>query len=515
MRAPAWWWTLPLSVLLAVGCQDGGDDDSAADDDTVADDDTAAIDPHASIALRGDGWLRGDLHLHTTYSDGFDDVATVVALAAYYENETFLAHHPEFADDGLDFIAITDHDDTRSQDDEGFASDRLILIGGEELSVSGHANRWGIDEHAIVDVDGDGRTLEDVQAVVERTHEEGGLFSLNHPMVTGIPFLWDVRTHDAVEVWNMGWALGSGETSEEDLLAWEASHGPASPFAERAVQHRGITSSGQSLVMVEAMLSRGVHPAFVGGSDRHLLVLPATPTTYVRADGADVEAVLEGIRARHTFVARNPGAAQILLELSVDGTRFSAGDEIPIPAGGTTAGVTARVGRAGGGELRLVRGHAVASDDEVLTAPLGEIVYQQAVVGHDATFEVEVEVLPGDWLYPLVLEPLVPDGATPEQATLVEEVAAAAMVASEDPLGVAEALAPVIGDISVLGDPGSCDPADWVPEELQCVTIIDDGMASFHIPDLLDRAMHVYVQDGDITEWSVGALASAARFVPE
>ena len=517
MRARTWCWTILVSTLLTGGCQDGSDDDSSADDDTSmpSDDDTAEVDPFASIALREDGWLRGDLHMHTTYSDGFDDVATVVALAEYYENETFLAHHPEFEGDWLDFISITDHESPESQEDPGFVSDQLLLIGGEELSVSGHANRWGITEHAIVDVDGDGRTLEDVQAVVASTHDAGGVFSMNHPMIAGIPFLWDVRTHDAMEVWNMGWALASGETTEEDVTSWEASHAPASVFAERAVQHRGITSSGQSLVMYEAFLSRGVHTAVVGGSDRHALVLLGTPATYVRADGSDVGAVLDGIRARHTFVARNPGAAQVLVELTVDGASYEAGDDIPVPAGGTTATVSVRVGRADGGELRWVFGHALPTDAEVATAPLGEIDRQDAIIGHDATFEAQLDVHPGDWFYPIVLEPLVPPSATPEQAELVEELAAAAMLAGDDPMEVAETLAPVIGDIEILGDPDSCDPEDWQPDELQCVTIIEEGMASFYIPDLLDRAMNVYVQDDSITEWTVGALASAVRFTAE
>ena len=515
MCARAWCWTFLVSALVVASCQDGGD--AGTDDDTATpgDDDTADVDPFARIALREDGWLRGDLHMHTTYSDGFDDVATVVALAEYYENETFLAYHPEFEGDGLDFIAITDHETPGSQDDPGFVSDLLTLIGGEELSVSGHSNRWGIAEHAIVDVDGDGRTLEDVQAVVDRTHDASGVFSMNHPMIAGIPFLWDVRTHDAMEVWNMGWALASGETTEEDVASWEANHAPASVFAERAAEHRGITSSGQSLVMYEAFLSRGVHTAMVGGSDRHALVLLGTPATYVRAEGSDTDAVLDGIRARHTFVARNPGAAQVLVELTVDGASYEAGDEIPVPAGGTTASVSVRVGRADGGQLRWVLGHALETDEEVATATLGAIVQQDAIIGHDVTFEAQLDVQPGDWFYPMVLEPLVPPSATPEQAALVEELAAAAMVAGDDPMEVAEALIPVIGDVEILYNPDDCDPEDWQPDELQCATIIEEGMASFYIPDLLDRAMNVYVRDGAITEWTVGALASAVRFTAE
>ncbi len=62
----------------------------------------------------------------------------------------------------------------------------------------------------------------------------------------------------------------------------------------------------QTLIWYEALLSRGLHPALVGGSDRHTLFLMGFPTSYIQVETEDVEGVLAGIQARHTFVARTP-----------------------------------------------------------------------------------------------------------------------------------------------------------------------------------------------------------------
>ncbi len=503
-----WWSLFALLVFLAVGCGDDTDDDSAAgDDDSAAgDDDDTADTLVEGIALREDGWLRGDLHLHTTHSDGFESVGTVIDLAEYYENETFLAHHPAFEGNGLDYIAITDHDTVACKDDPEFVSDRLALIVGEEWSTAGHANRFGVTEHVS-----DGPSTESAAAAADAAHAEGGAMSPNHPMFETHLWGWDVRNHDTVEVWNMGWALGSPETTAQTLADWEAARGPASPFARRAAQEAGVTASGQARVMVEAMLARGVHVGFVGGSDRHALVLPGTPTTYVRAATDDAEGVVDAIRARHTFVSRNPSAAQVLMEVEVDDEFAEAGDAFDISDTGNEATVTVRVGRALGGELRLIVGGFVDSDEEVETAELGEVVLQVPVTSSDFVTEHTLEVLPGDWIYPLVLEPLVPSHATQEQATLIEEMAAVSATAGGDVLELATTLAPVL-DVELVGDPGACDPEEWQPEMLQCVTIIDEGMATFYIPDLLDRAANAYVEDGAVTEWCVGAIASAVMF---
>src|SRR5919107_574879 len=76
-------------------------------------------------------WLAGDLHVHTCYSHdvwcGLDDDNTPI------EDFNTLGH--SVADDfllasvrGLDYLAITDHNDIRSQSDPGFGAHGVIPI---------------------------------------------------------------------------------------------------------------------------------------------------------------------------------------------------------------------------------------------------------------------------------------------------------------------------------------------------------------------------------------------------
>lgn len=506
---------LLLAASLAVvspilGCP--GDD--ADDDSSVAgDDDTTADDAHLGIATREDGWLRGDLHLHTGHSDGFNDVATVIAVAEYLQDETFLTYHPEYEGNHLDFIALTDHRTTTQNSDPGFVSDRLILIAGEEFGSDGHAGCLGVSSTVQHDPDGDGVSADDIAAAVEEAHAQGALFSPNHPMLETHEWRWDVRDHDAVELWNFGWALASPAAREQDLAGWEASHGAASPFFRRAVQETGVLADTQGLFLWEAWLTRGIHVALIGGSDRHALVLPGTPATYVRAQGADVDAVLDGIRARHTFVSRNPAAAQVLMEVDVNGATYELGDAAGLEADGVLVTVQVRVARADGGLLRVISGSRLATDEELEDAPLGQVIFEQEIDGDDVTVDLAVEPSAGDWIYPMVLEPLVPPWATPDQEALILELAETFRAGGAEPSEIATTLAPLLGDLDALGDPSLCDPETWVEDALQCVPVEGEGMGSVFIPDLLDRPLHAHVVDDQVSEWCMGAVGTAVRFV--
>ncbi len=494
-------WVLSLLLLLLVWPACGGSDGPRS---------------HEGIATRDAGWLRGDLHLHTLWSDGWDDTATVLRLAEYFESDTFLGAHPEFRGNGLDFLSITDHRTVDILDDPDFTSERLILLAGEEWGGPSHANCWGVTALVEHDPDGDGVTLQDVQDGIEAAHAQGALFSMNHPFLPGTPFPWDVRDHDAVEVWNAGWSLASGTFSATDLASWEAENGSASPFFRRAAQERAGGGSMQALRFYEAQLCLGIHVALVGGSDRHTGFPPGFPTTWVRAEAPGVQGVLDGIRSRHTFVSRTPASTQVLLEVTLaDGTVYAMGDEIPIPAAGAEVTVTARVGRGDGGLLRLISGEAVADASALQSSPLGTVALQEAVAGDEFVAQTTLTVAPGDWIYPLVLDPLLAPGLPPEREELVREVARGAVATGAEDYGaLADLVLDVIRDTELMFDAALCDPALWDPTLAQCLPPDTDGMATFYLPDELDRAINVITEDGEITDWAMGALGSAVRFVP-
>lgn len=501
-----------LPLLLA--CASSSPDSGLADDSG----DTGAVelaDP-LGIALREDGWLRGDLHLHTTWSDGWDDLATNIALAEYLADPVFVAAHPEYEGNHLDFLAITDHRTVDGQSDPAYASDQLVLVGGEEFGSSGHAGVHGVHDFVDHDPDGDGISLADYQAAVEDTHAQGGTFSPNHPFLPDISFPWDVQDFDGVEVWNSGWALMAPSNTPANVDSWEARFGEAaSPTYRRAVQEEGRTAASQALAWVEANLARGVHTAVIGGSDRHAVLLPGFPTTWVRAEEVSEAGVIDGIKARHSFVSRHPAAAQVLVSVDVAGVSGQSGDALVVGEDGATAHLELRVGRAEGGIVRVISGHGVHSDEELEHATLGQVLFEEPVTGADDSFGLDLDVSPGDWLYVVVLEPLIPVGTSDEQAAVVLDLAARVMeTGEEDFMGLASMAADFI-DSDVLWDASRCEPEEWAAELLQCFPVDDEGLGSFYVPDHLDRALNVVVEGGELTDWCMGAVASPVRFVGE
>ena len=467
---------------------------------------------YSGIIGREEGWFRGDLHVHTDYDGGFEDVATVIALAESLESEPFVASHPEFLGNGLDYLAITDHRNVTQEDAEGYASERLVLVGGEELGSRSHAGLHGVHAFVDHDPDGDGNTLDDLQAAVEATHAQGGVFSPNHPFLPDLSWPWATRGHDGVEIWNGGWALMAPASTLEDLARWEAKHGAASSLYVRALQTQGRTSSMQTLTWYEAQLATGRHAAMIGGSDRHAVLLPGFPTTWIQADAADEVSLVDGIRARHTFISRTPVGAQLLLEVEAGGVVYGLGDEVPIDGDASRLTLRVVVARGEGGLLQI-RGGDRVEETEILEADLGVVMHASAVDGDVYEVKLDLIVDDGDWLYPMVYEPLVAPGLTDDEAAAIRTLAAeVAATSAEDFLGLATLFTELV-DGTVLIDASRCDVTAWEPERLQCMPQDSEGLASFYVPDRLDRALNAVLDDGELTDWCMGAVGSGLRFV--
>ena len=500
--------TLLLPLMFLTACP-GPTDDSARDSAPPA------YEPPAQITTPADGWLRGDLHMHTEHSDGFDTVATVIDLAEWLEWPEFLEFHPEYVGSGLDFIALSDHRTVDQNSDPDFHSEMVIMVPSEEYGSSGHANTPGVTDFLDHDPDDDGVSVEDYQAGIDAAHAQGALFSPNHPFAPGIMFGWDVTGFDTIEVWNSGWLLASPPTTADDLANWEQNKGTtASAAYHRAVQAEGLGADGQTLTWYEALLSRGVHVGLVGGGDRHAIVLPGFPTTYVQAATSDVQGLVDGMRDRHTYVTRTPASAQVLGTITVGEQAYQWGDAVPLPATGAHVTVQLRVARAEGGLVRLVSGGFVDDDEALLDAPLGAVVAEEPIASPDHTLEYSFSAAPGDWIYPIVLEPLFAPGISEEQQQIVLETAGVAAQSGDDAIDIATAVVHLI-DTDLLASPDDCDPEDWEPDMLQCSLADMDGLSSFFVPDMLDRAMNAWIEDGELTEHCMGAVASAVLFVEE
>lgn len=288
-------------------------------------------------------WVAGDLHVHTTWSHD--------SLGGPYDDEInpdeFYTLGWETGDQlaiaesrGLDFLAITDHNDTRSAIDPGFTSDRLTLLPGYESSLAGHAqivnvsscvSAAGLVSAATGCPRPGGR--EGVRALAAAVRSLGGLFQINHPSdgdwlgTFGDGSDPDPIVPDSVEVWNIG--------------PWH--YQPPFPAAN---------DNDFSLRFWETFLNAGHRVAATGGSDNHWRSTTAVqgvgqPTTWVYVTTPGPDGIVDGIRAGRTTISHQPpglGGPRLELVADDDGDgRYESmvGDTI-----GPAARLTARIHNA-------------------------------------------------------------------------------------------------------------------------------------------------------------------------
>jgi MYXO-CTERM domain-containing protein len=170
----------------------------------------------------------------------------------------------------------------------------LIVPGVEWTTYAGHANALGATEWVDHKIGVEGVTA---AGAIQAYHDQGALFSINHPTVLGgnvcIGCPWEIdvdpTTIDGVEVKSGIWAA---------IDYWEQ------------------------------MCAEGSHAAAIGGSDDHsggqatgALDSPiGTPTTMVFAEQLSIDAILEGVRSGRTVVKIN-GIDGPMLETELSGER--------------------------------------------------------------------------------------------------------------------------------------------------------------------------------------------------
>jgi hypothetical protein len=189
------------------------------------------------------------------------------------------------AGQGLDFIAVTDHN-TVSHHAElpaAAAAHGITLLPGQEVTVqAGHANVLG--GTGWIDF------REPADAWLEAAERAGGLMSVNHPI--GGDVSWTIpmaRRPPLAEIWHWSWL----DTRWTMPFAWWLAWDP------------------------------GAIP--VGGSDWHRPgadAPPGSPTTWVECEDNTPEAVLDGLRAGRTAISASRDGPVLL---RVDGELVAAG----------------------------------------------------------------------------------------------------------------------------------------------------------------------------------------------
>jgi hypothetical protein len=316
-------------------------------------------------------WLAGDFHVHTVYShdswggpaspdDNTDPLKNLPGKPDKVISDAITfgwtpGEQGRIAEGrALDFIAITDHDDTRAQSDPWFheygqdflpnpaGGHDLIWIPDYENTVSGsggaHAQMHGATEANFPKYEDP--SIVGPIAAAELIRSDGGAFQINHPA--------DMRWHDddgnyqypgfapdALEVWNIG--------------AWL--YEPPAPATN---DHEFV------LNMWNELLDEGFHVAGTGGSDNHWrsttsLQGVGQPTTWVCAQGRSADAIIEGVKANRTSVSNQPPAyfgARAYLYADGDGDgSFESMIGDSVKPGST---IQAVIENAEGAELRLV-----------------------------------------------------------------------------------------------------------------------------------------------------------------
>ncbi|HEX9775358.1 MAG TPA: CehA/McbA family metallohydrolase [Actinomycetota bacterium] len=268
----------------------------------------------------GPEWLAGDFHVHTTYShDSWDPVSDdntgpdeFYVLGHSVTNQFAIA-----ASRGLDFLAITDHNDIRAQSDPGFGFGGVIPIHAYENSLSGHAQMLG----ATTIYDNGDKSAATVAALADQVRADGGYFQVNHPAGESVNWPHDADwgydydvVPDSVEVWNI-------------QSIWQ----PPAPSSN---------SNDSAIAYWEGWLRRGHHVGITGGSDNHWVSTTAAqgvgqPTTWVYANGPTESDILAAVAAGRTTISWQPPSSEgprLFLQADADGDGIfesMVGDTVP------------------------------------------------------------------------------------------------------------------------------------------------------------------------------------------
>ncbi len=258
--------------------------------------------------------FKGDLHTHTQASDG---VLSLTELGGHARRH------------GLDFLAITDHNQMVSSAELPYIPGLTWIPGVEWTHFRGHAIFLGIDRP--YDGSFHANTLAEVGARFESAHSRGALIAISHPFDETVPFQFDLEAlpFDCLEVWN----------------------GPMR------------VSNLQAIGMWQEYLAAGRQVPICGGSDYHrsqLFLFLGGPTTCVYARSPGMSDLLDGLRQGHAFITFSPDGPGLQMKageaIMGDSLLFDRQRTVQIEASGLQARDVIQVVTASGSTPLLTAG---------------------------------------------------------------------------------------------------------------------------------------------------------------
>ena len=215
----------------------------------------------------------GDLHMHTHHSDGKFSVYDTVMMAKKA---------------GLDFVALTDHNNTEQNGKEGEPEGISVFYGMEYTNYRGHANFFlpeGMREFPFNPLS---NTVDEVRGLFLSAKEMGITISLNHICDDGCPWLFGFTDipFDMVEVWN----------------------GCMTPANMRSIK------------TWDELLKEGKRIPAVGGSDMHRLELSrtyGTPSNNVVSCSLSASDIISSVKSGKNSLSFSPSGP--ISFLTIDG----------------------------------------------------------------------------------------------------------------------------------------------------------------------------------------------------
>lgn len=246
-------------------------------------------------------WLRGDMHTHTIASDG------ILPLK-------HLAKHARLH--GLDFLAITDHNQPVLRASMPRVDGMTLIPGMEWTHYKGHSNFLGLEAPYVGSFVAN--TEEEAARLFNEAHDNGALIVLNHPFESdfGFRFDFDALPWDLIEVWN----------------------GPMRP------------SNLQTIGWWDQQLKAGRKIAATCGSDYHedtLFQRLANPTINVWSQSASETDILAAVKAGRSYFTSSPIALRVVLRVGEasygDTVAWVDGMKLHFSAAGLNRGDVARL----------------------------------------------------------------------------------------------------------------------------------------------------------------------------
>lgn len=500
------------------------DEDPDDDNDGVSDEEeeAAGSDPAGLIEAEScgfrheAGWYAGDFHSHTTLQGGTEDMADWVAIHEYYADPRFLAAHPEYQGRALGFQVLTDHRTAAGAYDPDFHSEQLVLVPGEEVGgpqhgiatdilTSIHHDQWDVDSYDQV-----------ITRVLEQVRWQGGLMQVNHPTNPDIAWTTPTDDLDAIEVWNAPWGAIQAMTAA-DLEREQAGKGELNPYIGPAIEQVTTNANHQALRMWELMMTAGIRIPPTGGSDRHTLLPPASPTTWVWAERLTGHDIADGVRAGRTVITRHPGALWLEVSLRPEGAeqQHQVGDVVELAAG-ATATLHIEVEHGAGSVIQVV-GAPLLPDptpEALLEAPLADVIATHAIPDEAAdpyTWEEELTLPVPGWVYVRILEPIRLEGLSDESVEVLENALDTLRAGITDTVDFAPALIPLINTQELLGSI-PCQEENWTAREelnMECFLVDQRIPYTFLLPEPVSLVLNFWSGEAPEGDWAMGAITSA------